>query len=111
MHLKNFSLLEQADLGMTLSPAYDLVNTALVNPADKEELALTLNGRKKKLKKQDFAAAMKTFKIDEKQQEGIFNKMKGSLPRWQELIDRSFMSEPFKETYKTILADRMIRLQ
>lgn len=44
MHLKNFSLLDQPGLGMTLSPAYDLVNTALVNPADDEEMALTLNG-------------------------------------------------------------------
>ncbi len=34
MHLKNFSLLEQPGLGMTLAPAYDLVNTALVNPTD-----------------------------------------------------------------------------
>lgn len=47
MHLKNFSLLEQPGLGMTLSPAYDLVNTMLVNPADDEELALNLNGKKK----------------------------------------------------------------
>ena len=63
MHLKNFSLLEQPGIGMTLSPAYDLVNTNLVNPTDIEEMALTLNGRKKKLKKQDFLAAMTTPSI------------------------------------------------
>lgn len=111
MHLKNFSLLEQPGLGMTLSPAYDLVNTALVNPADKEEMALTLNGRKIKLKKQDFEAAMKTLKVEEKQQENIFKKMAKALPNWQELIDRSFMSEAFKEQYKNILTERMNRLQ
>lgn len=60
MHLKNFSLLEQVGIGMTFSPAYDLVNTKLVNPADNEELALNLNGNKKKIKNQDFVAAMKT---------------------------------------------------
>lgn len=111
MHLKNFSLLEQPGLGMTLSPAYDLVNTALVNPADKEEMALTLNGRKIKLKKLDFVAAMNTLKVDEKQQENIFNKMAKALPEWQELIDRSFMTEPHKEQYKNILTERMNRLQ
>jgi serine/threonine-protein kinase HipA len=111
MHLKNFSLLEQPGLGMTLSPAYDLVNTALVNPADEEEMALTLNGRKKKLKKQDFIAAMNTMKVEEKQQENIFNKMAKALPKWQEMIDRSFMSDAFKEQYKTILTERMNRLQ
>ena len=111
MHLKNFSLLEQPGLGMTLSPAYDLVNTALVNPADEEEMALTLNGRKKKLKKQDFVAAMNTLKLEEKQQENIFNKMAKAMPQWLELIDRSFMSAAFKEQYKTILTERMNRFQ
>lgn len=110
MHLKNFSLLEQPGLGMTLSPAYDLVNTALVNPADEEEMALTLNGRNKKLKKQDFVAAMNTLKVDEKQQKNIFNKMAKALPQWQELIDRSCMSDEFKEQYKNILTERMNRL-
>jgi serine/threonine-protein kinase HipA len=111
MHLKNFSLLEQPGLGMTLSPAYDLVNTALVNPADDEEMALTLNGRKKKLKKQDFVAAMNTLKVEEKQQENIFNKMWKTLPKWQEMIDRSFMSNEFKEQYKTILTERIDRFE
>lgn len=111
MHLKNFSLLEQPGLGMTLSPAYDLVNTALVNPADEEEMALTLNGRKKKLKKQDFMAAMNTLKVEEKQQENIFNKMAKALPKWQELIDRSFISNEFKDQYKFILNERIQRLK
>jgi len=109
MHLKNFSLLEQPGLGMVLSPAYDLVNTALVHPADEEEMALTLNGRKKKLTKQDFVAAMNTLKLEEKQQEMIFNKMAKAWPHWQELIDRSFMSVEFKEQYKSLLKERMDR--
>ena len=111
MHLKNFSLLEQPGLGMVLSPAYDLVNTALVHPADEEEMALTLNGRKKKLTKQDFVAAMNTLKLEEKQQEMIFNKMAKAWPHWQELIDRSFMSVEFKEQYKSLLKERMNRLK
>lgn len=111
MHLKNFSLLEQPGLGMTLSPAYDLVNTALVNPADDEEMALTLNGRKKRLKKQDFVSAMNTLKVEEKQQENIFNKMAKAMPKWMEIIERSFMREDFKAQYKTIVTDRMKRMQ
>jgi serine/threonine-protein kinase HipA len=111
MHLKNFSLLEQPGLGMVLSPAYDLVNTALVHPADEEEMALTLNGRKKKLTKQDFVAAMNTLKLEEKQQEMIFNKMAKAWPQWQELIDRSFMSVEFKEQYKSLLKERMDRIK
>ena len=111
MHLKNFSLLEQPGLGMTLSPAYDLVNTALVNPADEEEMALTLNGRKKKLIKEDFIVAMHTLKVDQKQQENIFKKMSIAFPKWLELLDRSFMSDEFKDRYKIILTERINRLQ
>lgn len=111
MHLKNFSLLDQPSLGMTLSPAYDLVNTALVNPADKEEMALTLNGKKSNLRKQDFIVAMNSMKLDEKQQQNIFNKMKKALPKWEAMIDISFMSATFKEVYKVIIKERMHRLQ
>lgn len=111
MHLKNFSLLEQPAIGMAFSPAYDLVNTTLVNPEDTEEMALTLNGKKRKLKKQDFVAAMNTLKIAEKQQQNIFDKMTKALPEWLAWIDRSFMSESYKEQYKFILAERINRLQ
>jgi serine/threonine-protein kinase HipA len=111
MHLKNFSLLEQPGLGMTLAPAYDLLNTALVNPFDEEEMALTLNGRKKKLKKQDFVVAMNALKIAEKQQANIFNKMAKAVPKWVEMIDCSFMSEPFKQQYRAILMERMKRMR
>lgn len=110
MHLKNFSLLEQPGLGMTLSPAYDLVNTALVNPADDEEMALTLNGRKKKLQKTDFVKAMDTLKIEGKQQENIYTKMTRALPQWQELINRSFMHDELKAQYKAIIQERMKRI-
>jgi serine/threonine-protein kinase HipA len=111
MHLKNFSLLEQPGLGMTLSPAYDLVNTALVNPADGEEMALNINGTKKKIKKQDFVAVMNTLKVEEKQQQNIFSKMEKALPKWIDLIDKSFLSDEFKEQYKSIIQERLNRLR
>ena len=95
---------------MTLSPAYDLVNTALVNPTDAEELALTLNGRKNKIQKKDFIAAMANSGLEEKQQSNIFNKMSNALPLWLDLINRSFMDEAFKAQYKVILSERMSRL-
>jgi serine/threonine-protein kinase HipA len=111
MHLKNFSLLDQPGLGMTLSPAYDLVNTTLVNPADDEEMALNINGKKKKIKFQDFVAAMDTLKVDEKQQQNIFRKMEKALPKWLDMIDRSFLSDAFKHQYKSIIQERLNRLK
>lgn len=111
MHLKNFSLLEQPGLGMVLSPAYDLVNTALVNPADKDELALTLNSKKRKIKKADFVAAMNTLKLEERQQQRIFDKMVKALPKWEAQIARSFLSDVFKKQYWAIIQERIQRMQ
>jgi serine/threonine-protein kinase HipA len=110
MHLKNFSLVEQPGLGMVLSPAYDLVNTALINEEDNEDMALHLNGKKSRLKKQDFVAAMNTLKLDEKQQENIFIKMEKSKSKWMEQIDISFMTDDFKNKYKQLITERFERL-
>jgi serine/threonine-protein kinase HipA len=46
-HLKNFSLLE-TDIGLRLSPAYDVVNTALYDGFDRR-FALAMDGRKRQL--------------------------------------------------------------
>lgn len=110
MHLKNFSLISQPGMGMVLSPAYDLVATALVNPADDEDFALTMNGKKKKIKKIDFTAAFNTAKLDTKQQWNIFLKMQESLPLWIDLIEKSFLNKKFKRAYRNILNARFRRL-
>lgn len=110
MHLKNFSLLYEPGAGPLLAPAYDLVSTALVNPEDDEDLALTLNGKKKKLKRKDFEIMFSKFKLTEKQQENIFTKMKKALPKWYDFIDQSFLSKEFKERYKEIIKERWGRL-
>jgi serine/threonine-protein kinase HipA len=111
MHLKNFSLIRQANIGMVLSPAYDLVATKLVNPADDEEMALTLNGKKKKIKKSDFIDAFKTLKLDEKQQANIFNKMIKAESAWLQMIDSSFLSEDFKYQYRQLITQRLSIIQ
>jgi serine/threonine-protein kinase HipA len=110
MHLKNFSLINQPGIGPVLSPGYDMVATAIVNPADDEDLALTLNAKKKKLKRTDFIAAFTTLNLEAKQQENIFNKLEKAKDKWLDLIDKSFLSEDFKLAYKELVAERFSRL-
>ena len=50
MHLKNFSMIKSAT-GWVLAPAYDLLNVSIILPEDSEEMALTLEGKKKNLRK------------------------------------------------------------
>ena len=110
MHLKNFSLIYEPTIGPVFSPAYDLVATALVNPADDEDLALTLNGKRKKINMSDFIKAFTTLGLDIKQQENIFDKMEKAFPKWKQMIDISFLNEDWKEMYKELLKERFRRL-
>ena len=47
MHLKHFSLIETAEASgeYILSAAYDMLSTNVVIPDDKEQMALTINGK------------------------------------------------------------------
>jgi serine/threonine-protein kinase HipA len=110
MHLKNFSLLHTPGLGYGLAPAYDLVATALVNPADTEELALTLNGRKKKLKPADFQQAAQRAGVTEKVLTGLLTKFTRAKPAWHRFIDSSFLSLELQQGYHALLDRRFTQL-
>ncbi|MDR0745766.1 MAG: HipA domain-containing protein [Mediterranea sp.] len=110
MHLKNFSLYKTAD-GYTLTPAYDLVSTKLALPQDIEELALTLNGKKRKLKKQDFDGLLKAMKVEDKSIENVYRKFRKIIPQWMKFIDSSFLPQQMKEEYKTLIEERSVILE
>ena len=106
MHLKNFSLYRPKKL-YQLTPAYDLLNVAIVNPKDKEELALTLNGKKSHLKLSDFLKASATMGIEENVTMQLIASMKNALPAWAELINNSFLSKDMKEAYLELIDKRI----
>lgn len=110
MHLKNFSLYEPQDGTIRLTPAYDLLNAAILNPKDDEELALTLNGRKKRLKRSDFIAAGETMGIDPKIVDRLIGKYVRLHPRMSEFIGQSFLDEELKNRYNELICERMSRI-
>ena len=110
MHLKNFSLYK-TPLGYTLTPAYDLLSTAIVMPEDKEELALTLNGKKARIKRSDFENSIIASGVNEKVLDNIAKKFRKALIKWLDLIDISFLPDDFKRQYKRLIIGRMLRLR
>ncbi|MBO4665716.1 MAG: HipA domain-containing protein [Paludibacteraceae bacterium] len=98
MHLKNFSLYAPKGHHI-LSPAYDLVNTLIVLPSDPEELALNLNGKKRKINWCDFQQAMTVSGVPEKVQDNMRKQFVKVLPQWEKTIQSSFLSEEMKEKY------------
>ena len=110
MHLKNYSL--YAPKGKwVLTPAYDLLNVSMVNPKDTEELALTLNAKKNRIKKSDFVRAMETSGISPKVFDNILAKYRKLLPKFNEIIDLSFLEKEDKEIYKQSIASRLARIE
>lgn len=109
MHLKNFSMIESPS-GWVLSPAYDLLNVAIVFPEDTEELALTLGGKKKKLKPEHFEQFGEELGMTPKQIKGAFNRMIVHQSKAFEWINRSFLSEEMKAAYYQLLERRYRQL-
>jgi serine/threonine-protein kinase HipA len=105
MHLKNFSMINTGDT-WSLAPAYDLLNVAIVNPEDTEELALTLEGKKKKLKWEHFERLGKKLGLNDKQLSGMVKRFLKNKPIALEWIDNSFLSAEYKEKYKVLLEER-----
>ncbi len=110
-HLKNFSLVTHGPI-VQLSPAYDLVNTTLVLNAATEELALSLNGRKRALTRamllRYFARERMGLSVQIVAQ--IEQEVQAVLPVWYEMIAHSFLTPARQERYRSLVEERAARL-
>jgi len=109
MHLKNFSMVESPS-GWILSPAYDLLNVAIVNPNDDEELALTLVGKKKKLKLEHFKSLGNELGLTSKQVDGVFKRFAKNKKNATNWVNNSFLSAEMKEKYINLFNERFLRI-
>ena len=111
MHLKNFSIIRNKDV-ISLTPAYDLLNTTIVLPQPEEELALPLKANKNKLKREDFLDYFGKERLGVT--ERVIDKMLADFamvrPEWETLVGISFLSDEMKEKYLQVLVERFARI-
>ena len=107
MHLKNFSMLEDEDKQFSLSPAYDLVSTALVIKKEDGQMALAVNGRRNKITKADFIALANNLQLNQKQQQNVFANFlqKQNAALWW--IENSFLPAEHKTKLTQIVTERI----
>jgi serine/threonine-protein kinase HipA len=110
MHLKNFSLILNGE-NWEISPAYDLLNVQLHLPEDKEESALTIGGKKKKLSKSDFINLGLKLGLNQKQVENTFKRFLKSEKKMLSLIPQSYLSKEHQEKYIKLLQNRLLIFQ
>ena len=78
-------------------------------PEDLEESALTINGKKNRLKRADFDELASKLGIPVKSSERVYAKFAKKQPEMLELIERSFLPDGMKELYVKLLIERMER--
>lgn len=105
MHLKNFSMINNRG-NWNLSPAYDLLNVAIVNPKDMEEMALTLDGKKSNFRPEHFRQFGTGLGLTERQVQYAFDHFLKNRTKAFNWIDRSFLSAEMKSSYISIMEKR-----
>ena len=113
MHLKNFSLIEDApgSRRFELSKAYDLLAVNVVMPEDKEEFALTLNNKKANIKRKDFLIFADYCKIPQPAAEKMLKKICGMKEKFLSLAGESILKPDLKIRFIKLIEERMERLE
>jgi len=111
MHLKNFSLITR-DGKVTLSPAYDLLNSSIAVNKQFEEMALPLMGKKNKLTRNIFFQyfAEERLRLNQTIINEVTQQIQQAIPVWRTMISNSFLSTGMKEKYLKLLEERRERL-
>lgn len=113
MHLKNFSLIETAEGSgeYVLSPAYDLLPVNANMPADKEQFALAMNGKKLNIRKGDFLKFADTCDISRQTAEKLIENLVKLTPKWLSMCEKSLLPDELKDRLKKIIIERTEVLQ
>ncbi|MBE6570540.1 MAG: HipA domain-containing protein, partial [Ruminococcaceae bacterium] len=109
MHLKNFSLIETEEGSgkYILSAAYDMLSTNVIIPADKEQLALTLNGKKQNIRRKDFLVFADTIGISERSAEKMIEKIVKLMEKYISMCRDSYMPEQMKSNLENLIEQRI----
>ncbi|MBO4739388.1 MAG: HipA domain-containing protein [Bacteroidales bacterium] len=110
MHLKNFSLYMPHKGQWKLAPAYDLLNVRLVMPTDKDELALTLNGKRSNIKQVDFISAMEKSEISPIVGYRMIGKFAKLFPKWEQCIKNSFLHKEQQAEYINYISQMLEKI-
>ena len=109
MHLKNFSLIETDENSGSyiLSDAYDMLPVNSVNPADTEQTALTLNGKKRNLHRNDFLKFADACQIDRAVAGKIIDRMKGYESEFIRATEQSYLTDELIENLNDLIKNRI----
>ena len=113
MHLKNFSLreTEPASRKYCLSGAYDMLPVSIILPEDPEQVALTLNGKKRNIRRKDFVEFAENCGVNAKSADAMMKKLCSLKDDFLLQCDQSYLSDDLKQKMKDLISKRIDRIQ
>lgn len=113
MHLKNFSLIEtrQGVGEYVLSDAYDMLPVNAILPEDKEQFALTMNGKKRNLRKNDFLVFATNVGIQRAMAEKMIKSVILKEEKYLTMCDESYLPQELKAVLKETVKERIAILK
>ena len=113
MHLKNFSLRETqpGNRQFRLSAAYDMLPVNIIVPQDQEQLALTLNGKKRNIHKKDMRVFAEMSGIPAKAADRMLGKICSLEDKMIEQTKQSYLPDDQKERVFELIAYRIAQLK
>lgn len=109
MHLKNFSLkeTEPGNRQFQLSKAYDMLPVNIIMPEDKEQLALTINGKKRNIHKKEFRLLAESCEIPANAAQRMMKKICSLQARLLKQVEEAYLAEEQKEKVKELISERI----
>lgn len=109
MHLKNFSLkeTEPGNRQFQLSKAYDMLPVNIIMPEDKEQLALTINGKKRNIHKKEFRLLAESCEIPANAAQRMMKKICSLKDKLLNQVEEAYLTEEQKEKVKELISERI----
>ncbi len=113
MHLKNFSLIETSfgSGQYYLSDAYDMLPVNVILPQDMDEMALTLNGKKRNLGRKDFILLAENLKLNKTVYIRLLERIVSLEKTYLEMCKNSYMSEDYIDRLCSLISRRIASLK
>ena len=113
MHLKNFSLIgtREGICEYVLSDAYDMLPVNAVLPEDKEQFALTMNGKKSNIRRKDFLVFAEKIGIQIPVGEKIMKDVASREETYLSMSDDSYLPQELKLSLNEIIKERIAVLK
>ena len=94
----------------SLAPAYDMIAAQVLLPNDRDELALNLNGKKRKITRGDFDTAMTTAHLPKKAIENLWVRIQAGIHPLPNRIADSFLEKEKKKEFQKLIKEKCSQL-